>query len=93
MTEIRIAQFKSHLSHYLRSVRRGNEIVILDRETPIARVLPFGPPPKRLVTIPPTRSLKEVDALPRFRPKGLKPGDVDAALRWVRRDRFRNGPL
>ena len=87
-SEIKIAQFKSHLSEYLRSVRRGNEIVIKDRDTPIARVIPFAAPAKRLETIPPTRSLKEIDQLPFFRPKKLRPGDADRALRWVRRDRF-----
>jgi len=77
-TEVKIAELKSKLSEYLRSVRRGNEVVIKDRETPIARIRPAQ------------GSLKEVDRilanLPR--PKGLKPGDADRALQWVRRDRF-----
>jgi len=91
--EVKIAQFKSRLSAYLRSVRRGNEIVIKDRDTPIARVVAYQPPRRRLVTIPPTRSLKGIDklldALPR--PKNLKPGDVDEAWKWVKRDVFDKG--
>jgi prevent-host-death family protein len=88
--EVKIAQFKSRLSEYLRSVRRGHEIIIKDRETPIARVVPYKEPAKRLVTIPPTRSLKEVEEMLRRlkRPKNLRPGDVDQALREERRDRF-----
>jgi prevent-host-death family protein len=40
MKQVRIAELKSHLSEYLRSVRRGETISILDRETPVARIVP-----------------------------------------------------
>ncbi|HET9318616.1 MAG TPA: type II toxin-antitoxin system prevent-host-death family antitoxin [Bryobacteraceae bacterium] len=96
-TEVKIAELKSKLSEYLRSVRRGNEVVIKDRETPIARLVPYEERAQRpRLTIRPAQgSLKEVDRilanLPR--PKGLKPGDADRALQWVRRDRFENGPV
>jgi len=33
-------------------------------------------------------SLKELDKLKFFAPKGLKPGDLDEALREDRKDRF-----
>lgn len=89
-TEVKIAQFKSRLSQYLKSVRRGHEIIVKDRDTPIARVVPYNVPPKRLVTIPPTRSLKHIDKIPLVKPKNLKPEDLEEALRWVRRDRFEN---
>lgn len=87
--EVRIAEFKSRLSEYLRAVRRGQEIVVKDRETPIARVVPYEARPNRLVTIPPTKSLKEAERALRSarRPKNLKPGDVAAALREERRER------
>jgi hypothetical protein len=32
-------------------------------------------------------SLKAADKLAFHRPKGVRPGDVDGALKWVRRDR------
>jgi len=89
-TEVKIAELKSKLSEYLRSVRRGNEVVIKDRETPIARIVPYEERPQRerLAIRPAQGSLKEVDRilanLPR--PKGLKPGDVDRALKWAKRD-------
>ena len=95
--EVKIAELKSKLSEYLRSVRSGNEVVIKDRETPIARIIPYEKPnekrPQRLVIRPAAISLKAADKLVFQRPKRLKPGDVDDALKWVRRDRFRNGPL
>lgn len=92
-SEVKIAELKSKLSEYLRSVRSGNEVVIKDRETPIARIVPYEKRPQRLVIRPATISLKAVDKLVSHRSKGLKPGSVDDALKWVRRDRFKSGPL
>ena len=36
MKQVRIAELKARLSEYLRAVRRGETIAVLDRETPIA---------------------------------------------------------
>jgi antitoxin (DNA-binding transcriptional repressor) of toxin-antitoxin stability system len=36
-----ISHLKTHLSDALRSVRRGEHIVVLDRDTPIAEVIPI----------------------------------------------------
>lgn len=41
MKSAKIAQFKAELSKYLKYVRKGEEVIILDRTTPLARVLPF----------------------------------------------------
>ena len=41
MNGVRIADLKSRLSEYLRKVRRGRSITVLDRDTPIARILPY----------------------------------------------------
>jgi antitoxin (DNA-binding transcriptional repressor) of toxin-antitoxin stability system len=40
MKEVRIAELKSRLSEYLRAVRNGETISVLDRETPIAQIVP-----------------------------------------------------
>ena len=88
-TEVKIAEFKSHLSDHLRRVRQGQEIVIKDRETPIARVVPYKAPANRLVTRPPTKSLKEVDEMLDARPKKklkLKPGELDRIIRETKMD-------
>ena len=42
MTTTGIADLKARLSHYLRGVRRGGEVVVLDRETPVARIVPYA---------------------------------------------------
>lgn len=41
MKKIGIAELKAHLSEHLRKVRRGQTLTVLDRETPIARIVPF----------------------------------------------------
>ena len=38
---ITISYFKAHLSEELRKVRRGARLLISDRDTPIAEVVPF----------------------------------------------------
>ena len=38
---VRIAELKAHLSKQLRRVRRGYSLTVMDRETPIARIVPY----------------------------------------------------
>ena len=92
-SEVRIAEFKSQLSRYLRAAQAGSEIIIKDRDTPVARLVPYTAPARRLETRPPVGSLKDLDRLARFRPKKLKLKDLERALREERRDRFEHGPL
>ena len=41
MKTVNIADLKDHLSQYLSEVKAGKEIVIRDRNLPIARIVPF----------------------------------------------------
>ena len=43
MLTVKIAELKARLSEYLRVVRRGDVLTVLDRETPIARIVPYAP--------------------------------------------------
>jgi len=65
MKEVRIAELKSHLSEYLRAVRGGQTVAVLDRETPVAHIVPIrdkanlkirkpqsGSPPVKRVPLP-----------------------------------------
>ena len=64
MTVVRIAELKSRLSAYLQKVRRGQEVTVFDRDTPVARLVPYQsdaaalsvrtPPPRhpRLQSVP-----------------------------------------
>jgi prevent-host-death family protein len=44
MGEVRIAELKARLSEHLRSVRNGDTLTVLDRDTPVARIVPFAAP-------------------------------------------------
>ena len=65
MKQVRIAELKARLSEYLRAVRRGETISILDRDTPVAQIVPVrersalrirkptpGTPPPNRVPLP-----------------------------------------
>jgi prevent-host-death family protein len=41
MIGVRIADLKSRLSEHLRKVRAGRTVTVLDRNTPIARIVPY----------------------------------------------------
>lgn len=47
MTRVSISELKAHLSRYLREVRRGGEIQVLDRGVPIARLSRLEVPSRR----------------------------------------------
>lgn len=69
MKQVRIAELKARLSEYLRAVRRGETIAVLDRETPVAEIIPIRersrlrvrkpapgtPPPNRVPLPKPTK--------------------------------------
>ena len=40
MKQVRIAELKARLKEYLRAVRRGETIAVLDRDTPVAHIVP-----------------------------------------------------
>lgn len=47
MTAVKIADLKNNLSRHLAQVREGAELTVLDRDIPIARIVPFAPRPGR----------------------------------------------
>ncbi len=42
MKAIGIAELKARLSEHLRAVRKGRTLTVLDRETPVARIVPYA---------------------------------------------------
>lgn len=42
MKSVRIAELKSRLSEYLRAVRNGATVTVLDRNTPVAKIIPIN---------------------------------------------------
>jgi prevent-host-death family protein len=41
MRSTNIADLRNHLTRYLKEVRAGEEIVVRDRQRPIAKIIPF----------------------------------------------------
>ncbi len=41
MKQVMIADLKAKLSEYLRYVRQGHTVTVLDRHTPVARLVPY----------------------------------------------------
>lgn len=42
MKTVKIADLKARLSEYLRRVRRGDTLTVMDRSTPVAWVIPYS---------------------------------------------------
>ena len=42
MSDVGIADLKARLSEHLRTVRNGGTLTVLDRDTPIARIVPYA---------------------------------------------------
>ena len=45
MSDVGIAELKARLSEHLRAVRNGGTLTVLDRDTPIARIIPYAAQP------------------------------------------------
>ena len=45
MSDVRIADLKARLSEHLRTVRNGGTLTVLDRDTPVARIVPYAAEP------------------------------------------------
>jgi prevent-host-death family protein len=75
MKNVKIAELKAHLSEHLRQVRRGLTYTVMDRETPIARIVPYR------VETEPLRISRALRRVPSLRRVPLPPPlklDVDA---------------
>ena len=72
MSRVRVADLKSRLSEHLRKVRAGRSVTVLDRDTPIARIVPYeeqgssltvrhplpGAPSLKRIPLPPPMKLR-----------------------------------
>lgn len=43
MRNVSVSELKAHLSKYLREIRRGGEVQVMDRGVPVARLAPVPP--------------------------------------------------
>jgi len=69
MKAVRIAELKARLSAYLREVRRGHTVTVLDRDRPVAKIVPVAEASSLVVREPRpnTRGPARVPLPPRVR--------------------------
>ncbi len=84
MKRTKVSDLKAHLSEYLAEVRAGGSLVVCDRTTPIARVLPYDEQ-DTLQIREPARPLADLAAVTGVKPR--KPIDLVALLRGDRDQR------
>jgi prevent-host-death family protein len=73
---VKVAELKARLSEYLRAARRGHPVTVCERDTPIARLVPYPTGGEQLPVRYPVRALHDVPLPP---PLG-RPIDSLAAL-------------
>lgn len=84
MITVNIATLKAKLSYYLSEVKKGHEVVVMDRTTPVARLEPIREKKPLLVIQPATRTAKELREM-KITPL-KRPLDVDVVA-MIREDR------
>jgi prevent-host-death family protein len=80
MKAVRIAELKARLSEHLREVKQGRPLVVMDRNTPIARVVPYYGPGDPLVVRQPLRRYASLQRVPLPTPLDLEIDIVEVLL-------------
>lgn len=75
MINVRIADLKSRLSEHLRKVRAGRSLTILDRDTPIARIVPWVEGDVQFKVRPPAAGAPPLQRVPLPAPLRMR-GDI-----------------
>lgn len=91
MQEVKIAELKARLSHYLRLAENGEEILVKDRERPVARLTGVAHPARRFYTIPPRLTPEQAANMLAQIPKPdlskITPEIIEETLQWMRKER------
>ena len=85
MKAAKVSELKAQLSAYLSEVRRGDTVIVYDRNTPIARLVPFQEEPDDVVIVEPSAAPSSLRKIKGVRPK--KRIDIDKLLRESRQGR------
>jgi prevent-host-death family protein len=85
MRTAKVSELKAKLSAYLAEVRCGEKVVVYDRNTPIAQLVPFQEKEEGLSIIEASAPVSELKRLKGVRPR--KPVDIDQLLSELRADK------
>ena len=75
---VMVAELKAQLSAYLRSARAGHSVVVCDRETPVARLVPYAA--AEAEQLPVRRAIRALHSTPLPRPLGRRLDSLAALL-------------
>lgn len=87
MKRVGIAELKARLSEYVRDVRRGHGLVVMDRKTPVARLEPYESAGESWGVRRPLRRWPSLQKVPLPSPLRLEVDAVELLLDERRRDR------
>ena len=85
MSDVKIAELKARLSAYLAEVKSGQTVIVYDRRTPIARLVPFENEPDEISIVESSVRPSSLKKIKGVRPK--KRIDVNRLLQDLRKDR------
>jgi len=68
MKKVGIAELKSHLSAHLKAVRKGQIVTVMDRDQPVARIVPFVDRGGEFLVRKATGSIHDVKLPPPLKP-------------------------
>jgi prevent-host-death family protein len=84
--KVGIAELEAHLSEYVRAAQEGEEIVIHDGDTPVAKLVPLTERRAPLRIIPATLPSRGIDDMEGVYPTGLTPEEVEQLIAETRAD-------
>jgi len=81
MRTVKIAELKDRLSEHIRAVERGtvSEVIVTDRDRPVARLVPIDRTPARVTIRPPAVPFATVRGT-RRQPAGVKIDSLELLL-------------
>jgi len=85
MKSVKVSELKARLSAYLAEVRRGETVIVCDRNTPIARLVPYDEERDGFSIEEPRSPLSDLRKVRGVKPK--RPTDVLRLLQESRGDR------
>lgn len=74
---VKVAELKAQLSAYLRSARLGHSVIVCDRETPVARIVPYASGTEPLAV---RHAIRALHSAPLPRPIGHRVDSLAALL-------------
>lgn len=82
--KVGIAELEAHLSEYVRAAQGGEEIVIHDGDTPLAKLVPLAERELPFRIIPASRPTRGIDDMGGVYPTGLTPEEVERLIAETR---------